>query len=218
MRRSIRKNDYPEERASIPPQNDRKTVSVSELQDEDTEEVSDVEFKRIMLKFLRNQAKQWEEYGEFRLDYIKEMAQVQHSISQLEKRMASLTSGMNAAEARISDVEGNQIENTEQRKHLGKNLIKTKKSRQKIKDTTTNSSIRIIGIPEGVERESGFQEVFNEIVKENFPNSEKMKAIQIQEGKRLDPKDQIHCNQAPHKRRQGKRDNFQETQRTPEKQ
>lgn len=131
MRRSIRKNDYPEERASIPPQNDRKTGSVSELQDEDTEEVSDAEFKRLMLKFLRNQAKQWEEYGEFRLDYIKEMAQVQHSISQLEKRMASLTSGTNAAEARISDVEGNQIENTEQRKHLGKNLIKTKKSRQK---------------------------------------------------------------------------------------
>ena len=58
--------------------------------------------------------------------------------------------------------------------------------------TLRKSNIRLIRIPEGVERESGLQEVFNEIVQQNLPNSGNISASQMQEGQktpnRSDPK------------------------------
>ena len=42
-----------------------------------------------------------------------------------------------------------------------------KKKLQKITDSMKRSNIRIIGIPEGVEKERGLEEIFEQIVAEN---------------------------------------------------
>ena len=47
--------------------------------------------------------------------------------------------------------------------------------------TTLNDQNCIIGVPEREEREKGTEEIFKEIIAENFPNVGKEPLIQIQE-------------------------------------
>ena len=50
------------------------------------------------------------------------------------------------------------------------------------------SNVRIIGIPEGVEKERGLQEIFEQIVAETTPNLAKETSICVQEAERTPPK------------------------------
>ena len=50
------------------------------------------------------------------------------------------------------------------------------------------SNVRIISIHEGVEKNRGLEEIFEQIVAENFPNLTKEKSICVQEAKRIPPK------------------------------
>ena len=50
------------------------------------------------------------------------------------------------------------------------------------------SNVRIISIPEGVEKERGLEEIFEQIVAENFPNLAKETSIRVQEAERTPPK------------------------------
>ena len=50
------------------------------------------------------------------------------------------------------------------------------------------SNVRIIGIPEGVEKNRGLEEIFEQIVAENFPNLLKETNIHVQEAERTPPK------------------------------
>ena len=51
-----------------------------------------------------------------------------------------------------------------------------------------HSNVRTIGIPEGVEKERGLEEIFEQIVAENFPNLAKETSICVQEAERTPPK------------------------------
>ena len=47
-----------------------------------------------------------------------------------------------------------------------------------------HNNIRIIGIPEGEEKEQGIEKLFEKIMTENFPDLERGKTTQIQEAHR----------------------------------
>ena len=49
-------------------------------------------------------------------------------------------------------------------------------------------NVRIIGIPQGVEKERDLEEIFEQIVAENFPNLAKETSIHVQEAERTPPK------------------------------
>ena len=48
-------------------------------------------------------------------------------------------------------------------------------------DNIKRNNIRIIGLPEGEEREKGPEKIFEEIIAENFPNMGKETVNQVQE-------------------------------------
>ena len=48
-------------------------------------------------------------------------------------------------------------------------------------DNTKHNNIRIIGVPEGEEREKRPEKIFEEIIVKNFPNMGKEIATQVQE-------------------------------------
>ena len=52
-------------------------------------------------------------------------------------------------------------------------------------DNIKHNNIRIIGVPEGEEREKGPEKIFEEIIIENFPNMGKERATQVQEAQRV---------------------------------
>ena len=51
-------------------------------------------------------------------------------------------------------------------------------------DNIKDTHIRIIGVPEGEEREKGPEKIFEEIIVRNFPNMGKEIASQVQEAQR----------------------------------
>ena len=52
---------------------------------------------------------------------------------------------------------------------------------RELSDNIKCTSIHIIGVPEGEEREEGTEKIFQEVIAENFPNMGKEPLTQIQE-------------------------------------
>ena len=52
-------------------------------------------------------------------------------------------------------------------------------------DNIKSTNIRIIGVPEEEEKKKGYENVFEEIIVENFPNMEKETVNQVQEAQRV---------------------------------
>ena len=66
-----------------------------------------------------------------------------------------------------------------------------------ITDSMKLSNVRIIGIPEGVEKDRGLEEISEQIIAENFPNLARETSIRVQEAERTPPK-LNHDKPTPH--------------------
>ena len=76
-----------------------------------------------------------------------------------------------------------EIANAEQKRE--KRLKTNEESLRELWDDVKHTNIRIIGVPEGEEREKGTEKIFQEIIAENFPNMGKEPLTQIQEAQRV---------------------------------
>ena len=72
-----------------------------------------------------------------------------------------------------------EIMDVEQKRE--KRLKRNEESLRELWDNIKCTNIRIIGVPEGEEREKGTEKIFQEIIAENFPNMGKEPLTQIQE-------------------------------------
>ena len=59
---------------------------------------------------------------------------------------------------------------------------------REINDILRRKNLHLIGVPEGAERDRGPENVFEQIIAKNFPNSGRETGIQIQEIERFPPK------------------------------
>ena len=66
-----------------------------------------------------------------------------------------------------------------------KRMKRNEDSLRDLWDNTKPTNIRIIGVPEGEEREKGPEKIFEEIIAENFPNMGKEIVNQVQEAQRV---------------------------------
>ena len=64
-------------------------------------------------------------------------------------------------------------------------MIRNEDSLRDLWDNIKHNNIRIIGVPEGEEREKGCEKIFEEIIVENFPNMGNEIATQLQEAQRI---------------------------------
>ena len=77
------------------------------------------------------------------------------------------------------------VEFTAAEQNKEKRMKRNEDSRRDLWDNITHNIIRIIGVPEGEEREKGPEKIFQEIIVENFPNMGKEIATQVQEAQRV---------------------------------
>ena len=66
-----------------------------------------------------------------------------------------------------------------------KRLKRNEESLRELWDNVKCTNIRIIGVPEGEEREKGTEKILQETIAENFPNIGKEPLKQMQEVKRV---------------------------------
>ena len=77
------------------------------------------------------------------------------------------------AEERISDLEDRLMEITQSKQQTGNQMQKNEGNVRDLQENIKWVNLHIIGIPEGEEREKGIENVFEEIIAENFPNLKK---------------------------------------------
>ena len=69
-----------------------------------------------------------------------------------------------------------------------KKELKNEDRIRSLRDISKNTNIRIIAVPEGEEEEQEIENLFEKIMKENFPSLMKKIAIQVQEAQRVPKK------------------------------
>uniref|UniRef100_A0A9L0R2Q2 LINE-1 retrotransposable element ORF1 protein n=1 Tax=Equus caballus TaxID=9796 RepID=A0A9L0R2Q2_HORSE len=95
---------------------------------------------------------------------------MKNTMDQIKQNTDSLNAWIDSIEEQISIIEDRQAEwlQTEEEREL--RIKRNEESIREIADSMRRKNLRIIGIPENVEKENGAESVLNEIIEENFPN------------------------------------------------
>ena len=111
--------------------------------------------------------------------------QMNNAITEMKNTLEGINSRITEAEKRISDLEDRMVEFSAAEQNKEKRMKRNEESLRDLWDNIKCNNIRIIGVPEGEEREKGHSKIFEEIIVENFPNMGKEIATQVQEVQRV---------------------------------
>ena len=91
------------------------------------------------------------------------LAEIKNSMTNMQSKLAALMDRVNEAEGHISELEDGLVEE-KAKIESGLKKIHAKECRlREITDSMKPSSVRIIGIPEGVEKNRGLEEIFEQL-------------------------------------------------------
>ena len=108
-----------------------------------------------------------------------------NTINEMKNSLQGINSRKTEAKERISDLEDRMVEFTVVEQNKEKRMKRNEDRLRDLWDNINHTSIHIIGVPEGEEREKGPKKIFEEIIVKNFPNMENEIATQLQEVQRL---------------------------------
>ena len=108
-----------------------------------------------------------------------------NTITEMKNTLEGINSRITEAEEWISDLEDRMVEFTAEEQNKEKRMKRNEDSLRDLWDNIKHYNIRIIGVPEGEEREKRPEKIFEEITVEKFPNMGKEIATQVQEGQRV---------------------------------
>uniref|UniRef100_A0A9L0T0J7 L1 transposable element RRM domain-containing protein n=1 Tax=Equus caballus TaxID=9796 RepID=A0A9L0T0J7_HORSE len=165
-----------------------------EIRPEDTEicNLNNREFKIAIIKQLNelkeNVEKQFNKFMSYftkELETIKknqsEILERKDTINEIKQNMDSLNARADITKEQISIIENRHIEMLQIEEERELRLKRNEQSLREISDSIRKCNIRIIGIPEGEERENGVEGLFKEIISENCPNLGKEMEIHVEE-------------------------------------
>uniref|UniRef100_A0A9L0TIR5 L1 transposable element RRM domain-containing protein n=1 Tax=Equus caballus TaxID=9796 RepID=A0A9L0TIR5_HORSE len=109
---------------------------------------------------------------------------MKNTIEEIKKNLDALNSRADNMEERISNLEDGNIEMLQAEEEREVRLKRNEETLRELSDTIRRCNIRIIGIPEGEEKEKGAESLFKEIMAENFPNLVREMDLQVTEANR----------------------------------
>ena len=103
-------------------------------------------------------------------DIRRSQEKLEYSFAEIQTELKVIKSRMNNAEEQISDMEGRIMEITQSGQQTENQMKKHESNLRDLWDNTKQANLRITGIPEGVEKDKGMENIFEEIIAGNFPN------------------------------------------------
>ena len=146
-----------------------------ELNEREITNQSDTEFKTLVIRML----KELNEYS----NNIKEDMKV--TLNEIKKNLQGAISGGEEARIQINSLDQNKEINIQLQQSEERRIQKNEERLRNLQDNLKHSNIRIIGVPEGEEEEQEIGNLFEKIMKENFPNLVKEIYMQAQEAQRV---------------------------------
>uniref|UniRef100_A0A8C9BG70 L1 transposable element RRM domain-containing protein n=1 Tax=Phocoena sinus TaxID=42100 RepID=A0A8C9BG70_PHOSS len=145
--------------------------------------------KRMEAKIKKMQEMFNEDLEELKNKHLEELknkqTEMNNTITEMKNTLEGIDSRITEAEERISDLEDRMVEFTAMEQNKEKRMKRNEDSLRDLWDNIKCNNIRIIGVPEGGERQKGPEKVFEEIIVKNFPNMGKEIATQVQEVQRV---------------------------------
>ena len=104
-----------------------------------------------------------------------------NTITEMKTTLEGINSRVTESGEWISDLEDRMVEFSAMEQKKEKRMKRNEDSLRDLWDNIKHNNIRIIGVPEGEEREKEPKKIFEEIRVENFPNMGEEIATQVQE-------------------------------------
>ena len=154
-----------------------------QLSDEEIANLSDAQFKALVINMLT--------------DLVESIRKTDEKMKPMLRETKENVQGTNSdgkeTGTQINGVDQKEETNIQPEKNEETRIQKNEERLRNLQDISKRSNIRIIGVPEGEEEEQKIENLFEQIMKENFPNLAKEIDFQeVQEAqrvpKKLDPR------------------------------
>ena len=157
-----------------------KAPEIIQLSSEQIANLSDAQFKTLVIRKLT-------ELVEFGHKLDEKMKAI---LRETKENVQGTNSDSKETGTQINGVDQKEERNIQPEKNEETRIRKNEKRLRNLQDILNGSNIRIRGVPEGEEEEQKMENLFEEIMKENFPSL--AKEIDFQEAqrvpKKLDPR------------------------------
>uniref|UniRef100_A0A8D1U730 L1 transposable element RRM domain-containing protein n=1 Tax=Sus scrofa TaxID=9823 RepID=A0A8D1U730_PIG len=136
--------------------------------------LTDLGFRREIVKIR----KELREYMNSNADALRKeqenirrnQEKLENSLAEIQTELRAVKTRMNNAEERISDVEDRIMEITQSGQQTENQIKKQESNVRDLWDNIKWDNLHIIGIPEGIEKDKGMENIFEEIIAGNLPN------------------------------------------------
>ena len=149
----------------------------AQINAEDIGKLPEKEFRIMIVKIIKNLENRMEKMQESINKDLGELKNkhtgTNNTITEIKNTLEGINSRISAAEERISELDDKMVEITSEEQNRVKRMKRTEDSLRGLWDNIKHTNIRIIGVPEEKEKKKGYEENFEEIIVENFPNMEK---------------------------------------------
>ena len=158
-----------------------------QLSDEEIANLSDAQFKTLVIRMLTEMV----EYGGKIYEKVKAMQ------SEIKKNVQGTNSEGKETGTQVNDLEQKEDINIQLEQNEETRIQKNEERLRNLRDNFKHYNIGIIGVPEREEEEQEMENLFEQIMKESFPNLAKEIDFQeVQEAqrvpKKLDPRKHTH--------------------------
>ena len=150
-----------------------------QLSDEEIANLSDAQFKTLVIRMLTEMV----EFGHKLDEKMKAM------LSEIKENVQAITRDGKETGTQINSVDQKEERNIHPEKNEETRIQKNEERLRNLQDILKRSNIRIIGVPEGEEKEQKIENLLEQIIKENFSNLAKETDFQeVQEAQRVSKK------------------------------
>ena len=139
-----------------------------------------------MIKNFENKIEKMQESINKHLEELKnEHTETSNTITEIKNSLQGINSRISEAEEWISELEDKMVEKISEEQNKVKTMKEIEDSLRDFWDNIKCTNIWIIGVPEEEEKKKVYEEIFEEIIVENFPRMEKEIVNQVQEAQRV---------------------------------
>ena len=131
-----------------------------QLSDEEIASLSDAQFKTLVIRMLTELV----EFGHKLDEKMKAM------LSEMKENVEGINSDRKETGTQINGVDQREETNIQPEKNEETRIQKNEKRLRNLQDILKHSNILIIGVPEGEQKQQKIENLFEQIMKENFPN------------------------------------------------
>ena len=163
--------------------------TVVQINEEEIGKLPEKEFRIMIVKMVKNlenrMGKMQESINKDLEELKNKHTETNSTITEIKNTLEGINSRISETEEQISDLEDKMVEITSEEQNKVKRMKRTEDSLRYLWGNIKYTNIRIIGVQEEEETKKGYENMFEEIIVENFPNMEKEIVNQIQEAQRI---------------------------------